>query len=215
MLSPQGPGRHGASRRPASRRDRRVRIVGGRLRGRTLSGPRSDAVRPTSDRLREALFNVLAHRHELPRADTRVLDLFAGTGALALEALSRGAVHAVLVEAGVEGRGLIRANIEALGLTGLTRLLRRDATDLGKAGTIAPFDLVFCDPPYGKGLGEKALAGAARGGWLLPNALCVLEERGTSEIALPPAFEALERREMGDSQLVFSAWRAHKLDTQG
>jgi 16S rRNA (guanine966-N2)-methyltransferase len=179
-----------------------MRIVGGRFRGRGLAGPRSSAIRPTSDRLRESLFNILKHAYDLPDAETRVLDLFAGTGALGLEALSRGAAHALFVESGVEGRGLIRTNIERLGLTGVTRLLRRDATDLGRAGTIAPFDLVFCDPPYGKGLGERALISAAAGGWLKPEALCVLEERAGAAVELPPGFELLERREAGDSQLV-------------
>jgi len=163
-----------------------MRIVGGRLRGRPLAGPRSQDIRPTSDRLRETLFNILHHAYGLPEAETRVLDLFAGTG--------------------VEGRGLIRSNIETLGLTGVTRILRRDATDLGKVGTNQPFDLVFCDPPYGKGLGEKALAAAAAGGWLKPDALCVLEERAGTEIALP-GFEMLDRRETGDSQLVFARVR--------
>jgi 16S rRNA (guanine966-N2)-methyltransferase len=181
-----------------------MRIVGGRLRGRTLAGPRSDAIRPTSDRLRESIFNILEHGYGLPApGETRALDLFAGTGALGLEAISRGASQALFVETSVEGRGLIRGNIEALGLTGVTRILRRDATDLGKAGTIPPFDLVFCDPPYGKGLGERALAAAAEGGWLNPGALCVLEERAGSKIAPPPGFELLEGREAGDSQLVF------------
>src|SRR3712207_2762823 len=120
-----------------------MRIVGGRFRGRGLTGPRSSAIRPTSDRLRESLFNILAHGYGLPREDTRVLDLFAGTGALGLEAISRGAAQALFVETGVEGRGAIRSNIEALGLTGVTRILRRDATDMGSVGTIIPFDLVF------------------------------------------------------------------------
>lgn len=184
-----------------------MRIVGGRLKGRRLHGPRSDAIRPTSDRLRESLFNILAHSYNVPRPETRVLDLFAGTGALALEAISRGAAHALLVEMGVEGRGIIRTNIEALGLTGVTRILRRDATDLGKVGTIALFSLVFCDPPYGKGLGERALVSAAEGGWLLPDAVCVLEERATADISLPPCFEALERREMGESQMLLMSYR--------
>ncbi len=131
-----------------------------------------------------------------------MLDLFAGTGALGLEAISRGAASALFVETGVEGRGIIRSNIEALGLTGVTRILRRDATDLGKAGTIQPFDLVFCDPPYGKGLGEQALASAAAGGWLKPDALCVLEERANAEVALPPGFEVLEERHAGESKLL-------------
>jgi 16S rRNA (guanine966-N2)-methyltransferase len=184
-----------------------MRIVGGRFRGRTLAGPRSDAIRPTSDRLRESLFNILAHAYGLPQPQTRVLDLFAGTGALGLEAISRGAPSALFVENSVEGRGIIRTNIEALGLTGVARILRRDATALGRAGTIAPFQLVFCDPPYGKGLGERALDSAAGGGWLAPDALCVLEERVDVEVALAPGFERLEQREAGDSRLVFTSWR--------
>jgi 16S rRNA (guanine966-N2)-methyltransferase len=180
-----------------------MRIVGGRLRGRPLAGPRSNAIRPTSDRLRETLFNILQHSYGLPQSETRVLDLFAGTGALGMEAISRGAAQALFVETGVEGRGLIRSNIETLGLTGVTRILRRDATDLGKVGTIQPFDLVFCDPPYGKGLGEKALVSAATGGWLKPQALCVLEERRSSTVALPTGFEPLDERQASDSQLFF------------
>jgi 16S rRNA (guanine966-N2)-methyltransferase len=185
-----------------------VRIVGGRLRGRALAGPRSNAIRPTSDRLRESLFNILQHGYGLPQPETRVLDLFAGTGALGLEAISRGAVSALFVETSVEGRGVIRSNVEALGLTGVTRILRRDATDLGRAGTIAPFDLVFCDPPYGKGLGEKALASAATGGWLKAGALCVMEERADVLVELPSDFVALERRGVGDSQLQLAVWGA-------
>jgi 16S rRNA (guanine966-N2)-methyltransferase len=183
-----------------------MRIVGGRLKGRALAGPRSNAIRPTSDRLRETLFNILQHSYGLPQAETRVLDLFAGTGALGLEAISRGGAQALFVESGVEGRGIIRSNIETLGLTGVTRILRRDAADLGKVGTIRPFDLVFCDPPYGKGLGEKALASADAGGWLRPRALCVLEERAGVTIAQPPEFELLEQRAAGDSQLAFLRW---------
>jgi 16S rRNA (guanine966-N2)-methyltransferase len=103
----------------------------------------------------------------------------------------------------VEGRGLIRSNIENLGLTGVTRILRRDATALGRAGTIAAFDLVFCDPPYGKGLGERALASAGADGWLKPEALCVLEERANAAVDPPEGFEIVDRRETGDSQIVF------------
>jgi 16S rRNA (guanine966-N2)-methyltransferase len=183
-----------------------MRVVGGRFRGRPLAAPRSHDIRPTSDRLRESLFNILIHSYDLPREGTRVLDLFAGTGALGIEAISRGAATAMFVETGVEGRGLIRQNMEAFGLNGVARILRRDATDLGPAGTIAPFDLIFLDPPYGKGLGEKALASAAAGGWLKPGALCVLEERGAVEVALPPDFRLLDRRDTGDSQVVFASW---------
>lgn len=181
-----------------------MRVVGGRLRGRPLTGPHSNAIRPTSDRLRKSLFNILAHSFALPQADTRVLDLFAGTGALGIEALSRGAAQALFVETGVEGRGIIRTNMEAFGLNGVARILRRDAASLGGAGTIAPFDLVFLDPPYGKGLGEKALASAAEGGWLKHGALCVLEERADAPVVLPAGFDTLDRREVGDSQLIFA-----------
>lgn len=184
-----------------------MRIVAGRLRGRPLAGPRSNAIRPTSDRLREALFNILHHGHGLPSPTTRVIDLFAGTGALGLEAMSRGAAFALFVETSVEGRGLIRTNIEALGLTGATRILRRDATRLGAAGTIQPFDLAFCDPPYAQGLGETALASAAAGGWLKPGAVCVFEEREDADVALPDGFEVLDRRKSGDSQLVLAEWQ--------
>jgi 16S rRNA (guanine966-N2)-methyltransferase len=181
-----------------------MRVVGGRFKGRALAGPRSQAIRPTSDRLRESLFNILAHRFDLPNPQTRVLDLFAGTGALALEALSRGAAYAVMIETGTEGRGLIRENVEALGLTGATKVFRRDATKLGAVGTIAPFELVFCDPPYGKGLGEMALASALAGGWIGSGALVVLEERADAQIDLPDHFTILDRRKVGDTQLVFA-----------
>ena len=132
-----------------------------------------------------------------------MLDLFAGTGALGIEALSRGAVHCVLVEQDPEARGLIRQNVEALGLGGVTRIFRRDATDLGPAGRNAGFTLVFCDPPYGQGLGPRALASAAEGGWLAPGALAVLEEREGAEIELPTGFAELDRRSWGQTQAVF------------
>jgi len=185
-----------------------MRVVGGRFRGRPLAGPRTNDIRPTSDRLRESLFNILAHSYGLPTPETRVLDLFAGTGALGIEALSRGAAHALFVEAGVEARGLIRQNMEAFGLNGVAKILRRDAASLGAAGTIAPFGLVFLDPPYGKGFGEKALASAAAGGWLRPDALCVLEERAGVAIVLPAGFDEVDRREAGDSQLIFARFRS-------
>jgi 16S rRNA (guanine966-N2)-methyltransferase len=180
-----------------------VRIVGGEFGGRRLATPRSDAIRPSSDRLRQSLFDILAHSYEDAVAGARVLDLFAGTGALGLEALSRGARHALFVEEDAAARGLIRGNIETLGLTGRTRIFRRDATRLGEAGTTAPFGLVFVDPPYGHGLGEMALASAAAGGWLLVDALAVLEERADVAVAPVAGFDFLERRVVGDSQLVF------------
>src|SRR5919107_4873614 len=155
-----------------------MRIVGGRWRGRSLAGPKSDIIRPTSDRLRETIFNILSHSYDDPVEGARVLDLFAGTGAMGLEALSRGAAFALLVDESAGARGIIRENIEALGLGGQSRLFRRDATRLGPAAPNEPFSLVFCDPPYGKGLAEKALAACAAGGWLTNDALVVIEKAG-------------------------------------
>jgi 16S rRNA (guanine966-N2)-methyltransferase len=180
-----------------------MRIVGGRLRGRTLAGPRNQAIRPTSDRLRESLFNILAHAFGDPVADARVLDLFAGTGALGLEAMSRGAAFALFVDDGAEARALIRQNVEALGLGGATRIFRRDATRLGAAHPVEPFSLAFLDPPYGKGLAEKALVSARDGGWLVPDALVVVEEAADAKFAAPEGFAELERRRYDDSELVF------------
>src|SRR5690606_20397429 len=129
----------------------------------------------------------------------RVLDLFAGTGALGLEAISRGAAHCLFIEESAEGRGLIRENVEALGLQGRTKIFRRDATSLGTIGTIIPFDLLLADPPYGKGLAGKALASAARGGWLAPKALCVVEEREDASFEPGNAFVLADTRRYGDS----------------
>src|ERR687894_2951721 len=162
-----------------------MRIVGGRWRGRSLAGPKSDAIRPTSDRLRETLFNILQHSYDDPIEGARVLDLFAGTGAMGLEALSRGAAFALFVDDGAQARGLIRENVETLGLGGATRLFRRDATRMGAAAPNAPFSLVFCDPPYGKDLAPRALRSCADGGWLSPGALVVVEEAQGSSVTLP------------------------------
>jgi 16S rRNA (guanine966-N2)-methyltransferase len=138
-----------------------------------------------------------------PVDGARVLDLFAGTGALGLEALSRGAAQCVFIEEGAEGRGLIRTNVEAFGLTGRTKIFRRDATSLGPIGTIAPFDLVFADPPYGKGLGERALASARAGGWLKPGALCVVEEAAAAPFAAGEGFAVVDERHYGDTIVRF------------
>ncbi|HMK41371.1 MAG TPA: 16S rRNA (guanine(966)-N(2))-methyltransferase RsmD [Methyloceanibacter sp.] len=182
-----------------------MRIVAGRFKGASLEAPKGLSTRPTSDRVRQALFNVLEHgpaRFEFEGA--RVLDLFAGTGALALEALSRGARYAVFIEEDAAARAAIRRNVEALSLTGVTKIWRRDATRLGEAGTLQPFELVFCDPPYGKGLGERALAAAATGGWLAKGAIAVLEERAASEIAWPAPFQEIDRRRYGDTVIALA-----------
>ncbi|PLW74946.1 16S rRNA (guanine(966)-N(2))-methyltransferase RsmD [Cohaesibacter celericrescens] len=180
-----------------------MRIVGGRLKGKTLASPKSQSIRPTTDRVRETLFNILAHGYDHVVQDARVLDLFAGTGALGCEALSRGASSALFVEDGIEGRGLIRTNMEAFGLNGVAKIFRRDATKLGDAGTVEPFSLVFMDPPYNKSLGEQALASAVAGGWLLPQALIVWEENAKADLAIPDRFETLEVRPYGETKLTF------------
>jgi len=179
-----------------------MRIVGGRLRGRALAAPKSHAVRPTADRLREALFNVLVHAYGDPVTSARVLDLFAGTGALGLEALSRGAQFALFVDDGAEARALIRENVAALGLGGASKIFRRDATRLGAAHPLEPFTLAFLDPPYGQGLAEQALAGARAGGWLAAGALIVVEEAAKAGFAAPEGFEELERRRYDDTALI-------------
>jgi 16S rRNA (guanine966-N2)-methyltransferase len=180
-----------------------VRIVAGEFRGRALATPVGDAIRPTSDRLRQTVFDILAHRFGDPVTGARVLDLFAGTGAMGIEAISRGAAYALFVEDSVEGRGLIRRNVEALGLTGRTRIFRRDATELGPAGTVARFGVVFADPPYRKALGERALASALAGGWLAPGAIVVLEEAADVTFAPVAGLTTAEIRAVGDSQVAF------------
>jgi 16S rRNA (guanine966-N2)-methyltransferase len=179
-----------------------MRIVGGRLRGRVLAAPKSQAIRPTADRLRESMFNILAHAYGNPVTGARVLDLFAGTGALGLEALSRGAAFALFVDDGAEARALLRENVTSLGLGGATKIFRRDATKLGMAHPIEPFSLVFLDPPYGHGLAERALASVLAGGWLTPEALVVVEESADAGFQPPPCYQELERRRYDDTEVV-------------
>jgi 16S rRNA (guanine966-N2)-methyltransferase len=180
-----------------------MRVVGGRLRGRALAAPKSQAIRPTADRLRESLFNVLAHGYGDPVTDARVLDLFAGTGALGVEALSRGAAFCLFVDEGAEARALMRNNVEALGLGGVARIFRRDAARLGPVHPLEPFSLVFADPPYGRGLAEQALRSAHDGGWLLPDALVIVEEASDAAFAPPAGFAELERRRYDDTEFIF------------
>ena len=181
-----------------------MRIVSGKFGGRMLKGPSSNAIRPTSDRLRESLFNILVHAYGDPITGARVLDLFAGTGALGCEAMSRGAKYVLFVEEAAEARALIRANVEALALTGESKIFRRDAAKLGDMGPMEPFNLVFCDPPYGKGLAEKSLASAREGKWLAPSALIVVEEAVKAAFKMPDGFEELERRPYDDTEIVIA-----------
>jgi 16S rRNA (guanine966-N2)-methyltransferase len=182
-----------------------VRIVGGQFKGRAIAAPSGRDTRPTGDRAREAVFNVLAHATwSSGFAEKRVLDLFAGSGALGLEAMSRGAAFALFVETDAAARGAIRDNIEALALFGATRIHRRDATDLGlkPAGLGAPFDLVFLDPPYHKGLGEKALARLHENGWTGEDALIVFE-CAADETPTLSGYETLDERAYGAAKVLF------------
>ena len=179
-----------------------MRVVGGRLKGRNIASPASTAIRPTQDRLRESLFNILVHAYANPIDGARVLDLFAGTGALGIEAVSRGAKFALFVDNGAEARALLRNNVEALGLGGVTKVYRRDATHLGPAHPMEPFSLVFLDPPYGKGLADQALTSLREGGWLVPDALVVVEEATAAAFAAPDCYDELERRAYDDTEFV-------------
>jgi 16S rRNA (guanine966-N2)-methyltransferase len=180
-----------------------MRVVGGRLKGRNLASPSSRDIRPTADRLRESLFNILIHAYDDPISGARVLDLFAGTGALGIEAISRGAAFALFVDNGAEARALLRNNVEALGLGGITKVYRRDATHLGQAHPMAPFSLVFLDPPYAKKLADKALVSLRDGGWLTGGGLLVVEEAKAAEFVVPDGFEELERRVYDDTEFTF------------
>jgi 16S rRNA (guanine966-N2)-methyltransferase len=180
-----------------------MRVVGGRFRGRALAGPKSNAIRPTADRLREALFNILVHGYGDPITGARVLDLFAGTGALGIEAASRGAGFVLFVDDGAEARALLRENTATLGLGGTSRIFRRDATKLGPAHPLEPFSLAFLDPPYGQKLADKALASAHAGGWFIADALIVVEEATKSAFAAPEGFAEIERRVYDDTEFIF------------
>lgn len=180
-----------------------MRVVGGRLKGRNIAAPKTQAIRPTADRLREALFNILMHGYGNPVLDARVLDLFAGTGALGIEAVSRGAGFTLFVDNGAEARALLRNNVEALGLGGTTKVYRRDAADLGPAHPVEPFSLVFLDPPYRMKLAEQALVSLRDGGWLTADALVVVEEARSAEFAAPEGFEEIERRAYDDTEFTF------------
>jgi len=178
-----------------------MRIVAGKFRGKKLHSPETDEIRPTSDRVRESLFNILANHFGPAFHEVRVLDLFAGTGALGLEALSRGAEHATFVDTGVEARALLRENIQDFGVAGQARMLRRDATDLGQVQRIPPCNLVFLDPPYNLGLGEKALRAALDGSWIADSAIIVWEEAKAAELTIPEGLAELDRRHYGDTQI--------------
>ncbi|MEM7301658.1 MAG: 16S rRNA (guanine(966)-N(2))-methyltransferase RsmD [Pseudomonadota bacterium] len=182
-----------------------MRIVGGELRGRKLATPKSDAIRPTTDRVRETLFNILAHNYGSGIEDARVLDLFSGTGALGIEALSRGASYALFVDNGIEGRSLTRQNTMDLNLQGCSKIYRRDATRMGPPEKDKPFNLLFADPPYGRGLGEAAILSCVSAGWLADGALIVLEEKIDHQPKYINRCELLEQRQFADTEI--GIWR--------
>jgi 16S rRNA (guanine966-N2)-methyltransferase len=181
-----------------------MRIVGGHLKGRNLATPAGQSTRPTSDRVRESIFNILAHGIEgFTLEDTRVLDLFAGTGALGFEALSRGARWCHFVEEATPARALIRTNADKLGLIGHCKIWRRDATDLGLCAPLPKFDVAFADPPYGKGLGEKALRSLVAGEWMNEGSVIVLEEAENATVPDIPSLTLLDERAYGETKVYF------------
>ena len=184
-----------------------MRITGGQYGGRRLAAPGDARVRPTSDRVRQALFNILAHNDfgiGFALEGAAVADLFAGTGALGIEALSQGARYCLFVDDDADSRALVRSNVEALQLTGVTKIWRRDATALGPlgAGAGGPFDLVFLDPPYRKNLIPPALASLRDGGWLAEKALIVAETDLKEELHAPD-FLTLDERAYGETLVRF------------
>jgi 16S rRNA (guanine966-N2)-methyltransferase len=197
--------RQGRIRSQAVVRRTGLRITGGKFGGRKLAAPGDDRVRPTSDKVRQAIFNILEHQDfGVTLEGARVADLFAGTGALGLEAISRGAAFCLFVEDAAASRALIHRNIEELGLTGVSKIWRRDATQLGAMapGAGGPFDLVFLDPPYRKNLVAPALASLSEGGWLAPGALLIVETAGDESLAAE-RIQILDTRMYGETTVSF------------
>jgi 16S rRNA (guanine966-N2)-methyltransferase len=185
-----------------------MRITGGKFGGRTLAAPRDERVRPTSDKVRQAIFNILAHNDfggSFALEGARAADLFAGTGALGVEALSRGASYCLFVDDDAESRALIRENVETLELTGASKIWRRDATKLGPMapGAGGPFGLVFLDPPYRKGLVAPTLASLREGGWLADGAIVVAETAEDDDVPFVDGFKPLDERNYGETRVVF------------
>jgi 16S rRNA (guanine966-N2)-methyltransferase len=186
-------------------RSRGLRIVGGVHRGRRLMAPPGEAVRPTSDRAREALFNILSHGNfaaaGLPFAGRPVLDAFAGTGAVGLEALSRGASAAAFMEDGRDALTVLRRNVAALGEEERAHVVAGDATRPPPAALVCA--IAFLDPPYHNGLAAPALAALAAAGWLTADALAVVEVAAREDLPTPDAFAVIDERIYGAARLVF------------
>lgn len=180
-----------------------MRIIGGKFSGRRIIVPKGMTSRPTTDRTRESLFNILSFRDEFDFEGARIIDLFAGSGALGFEAMSRGGAWCLFVETDASARGAIRDNVEALGLFGCTRIHRRSAAMLGDKPASAgpPFTLAFLDPPYRKDLCEPAMDTLRDGGWLAGGALAIVEQAKNEAPAASKGFEETDRRTYGDTQI--------------
>ncbi|MEM8770270.1 MAG: 16S rRNA (guanine(966)-N(2))-methyltransferase RsmD [Pseudomonadota bacterium] len=180
-----------------------MRIIGGTFSGRRILAPKGRIARPTADRTREALFNSLSARDDFSFEGARVIDLFAGSGALGLEAMSRGAAWCLFVETDAGARGVIRDNIETLGLFGATRIHRRSALSLGDRPASAgqPFTLAFLDPPYGEDLAAAAMTELRKGNWLADNAIAIVEQGKDETPAAPDGFIEQTRRSYGAAQI--------------
>ncbi|MCB2098728.1 MAG: 16S rRNA (guanine(966)-N(2))-methyltransferase RsmD [Parvularculaceae bacterium] len=187
-----------------------MRIIGGKFSGRPLAAPKGRETRPTADRARESLFNILAHKDNFSFEGARVIDLFAGSGALGFEAVSRGAAFCLFIETDAEARGAIRANIEAFQLFGNTRLHRRSATTLGPkpAGVGDQFTLAFLDPPYGRELVPPALHTLKQGGWLANGAVIVVEQAKEEDPVSLAGYSEDDRRIYGAAQISFLRFHA-------
>ncbi|MCP4074194.1 MAG: 16S rRNA (guanine(966)-N(2))-methyltransferase RsmD [Hyphomicrobiales bacterium] len=180
-----------------------MRIVAGKFRGRNLATPNNSEIRPTTDRVRESLFAILESRYAQHLDGSRILDMFAGTGALGLEAMSRGADFALFADNSTQACSLVRRNIDSLGLERQTKIMRIDATRIGSVGKMKPFDLVFADPPYEKGLADKSLSRLIAGGWLNPDALIIIEDKAGSPAPSLSACTVLDERKFGETKIWF------------
>jgi 16S rRNA (guanine966-N2)-methyltransferase len=185
-----------------------MRIVGGKYRGRSIVSPKTENIRPTKDRTRESIFNILEHSHSEHLEDGRMLELFAGTGAVGIEALSRGCEFVLFVEQSIEGRGLLRQNTDNLSLHGCTKIFKRDATKLGPLSKFEPFTMLFADPPSAQGLGEKAIKSAVDNGWMVDQALVILEEHSDIEPDLDDRFTQIDKRPFGETNIWFYSYSA-------
>ena len=189
-----------------------MRITAGKFKGRALTAPKDMSIRPTSDKARQAVFNILEHRDfgfAFDLEGLRVVDLFAGTGALGIEAVSRGARYCLFIDDAARSRALIRENVEALGLTGATKIWRRDAASLGPRDTLTPFDLAFLDPPYRKNLIAPALAGLRDGKWLNAPALLVAEMAEDEILPSLDGYQILNDRVYGDTRVAILRYSPH------